>query len=308
MDSINTRMTAGFTPGIKGNVRTPEKTETQAAPGDSFIQSSKMDVISKPVIKESTGQKEMFGLMGALDPALAGAVSAGAEGSPVFKSLAGSLAKYLISTEDEIKLGQMMTKQVESEMSVSHDPALNARVQNLGAKIAANASRQDVPFTFKVIDDETINAFACPGGAIYVHKGLLERFPDDKHLAFIIGHEVGHVEHRDSIDALGVNFVLQIIQTALGKIPGKLDDLLAGAAGKIYSSQLSQKAEFKADQRGADHMSKLGINPKFGAEALRGLESGNNGAKPSVLDKLIASHPPTEERARRIDEYAAGWR
>lgn len=309
MDSINSNMRIGNTSAVQASYKAPAKVakaEVSLVSADNFTSGISSDIPTKPVITD----KPVFttadlGILGTYSPAVQAGLSAMGEGSPIFKGLAGTIAKWLITTQEEVKLGQMIKGQVEGEMSISKDPQLNARVKNLGEKLAANSSRKDISYEFKVIDDDTINAFACPGGFIYVHKGLLERFPDDKHLAFIIGHEVGHVEHRDSIDKLGTNFVLQIIQTAMGKIPGKLDDMLAGAAGMLYDSTLSQKAEYAADLTGAQHMEKLGIDPKYGAEALRGLESAGQ-KEPGLLERLFSTHPPTEKRAQKLDKYSAG--
>ena len=304
MDAINNNMRIGNLPPIKSGYKAPAKAQASNVPTESFTSGVKSALPTKPVITDKpTITTEDLGMLGKWNPTVqAGLIGAG-EGSPIFKGIAGSIAKWLISTKEEIKLGRMISGQVESTMPISNDPKLNARVKTLGNKIAANSSRKDINYEFKVIDDDTINAFACPGGFIYVHKGLLERFPDDDHLGFIIGHEVGHVEHRDSIDKLGTNFVLQIIQTALGKVPGKLDDMLGAAAGMLYDNQLSQRAEYKADQAGAQHMEKLGMNPKKGAEALRGLESAGR-KEPGLLERLLSTHPPTEKRAQKVEKYA----
>jgi len=301
MDAIN-NIGTGAIPRKERTFKTTKKSTVSDTPPDNFSKSVSTDIPTKPTFKPPA-TKEEIGLMGSMNPALQAGVASGAQGSPIFKSLAGSLAKLLISTKQEIKLGQMLVEQVESSMPISKDPASNARVNNIGKKIAANSSRKDIPYTFKVIDDDTVNAFACPGGPIYVHKGLLDRFPDDNHLAFILGHEVGHIEHRDSIDKLGTNFVLQIIQMALGRTPGKLDDKLGAAIGLLYDNKLSRGAEYKADLAGAKHMEKLGINPRKGAEALRGLESAGQ-REPNVLEKILSTHPPTEKRAKKLEKYA----
>jgi Zn-dependent protease with chaperone function len=119
-----------------------------------------------------------------------------------------------------------------------------------------------------------------------------------------MGHEMGHVENRDAIDKLGVMFVLNIMQVVLKETPGKVDDVLGGAVAMLYDSRLSQKAEYAADRRGVDHMKALGHDPRKGAEALRKLESAGK-ENPSLLERLFSSHPPTESRAKRIEQYAA---
>lgn len=219
-------------------------------------------------------------------------------------SIPGAIAKWLINDEQEMQLGEAIARQVESDFPISHDPALIARVENLGRRIAANSKRPNLRYSFKVIDDNTVNAFACPGGKIYVHRGLLERFPKDSHLTFIVGHEMGHVENRDSIDRLGIQLVLGIIQVILNQTTGNLDDLVALAAGKLYDSQISQKTEYAADRRGIEHLKMLGHDPREGAAALRGLEVASR-KDPNLLERLFSTHPPTKDRIKKAEEYAA---
>lgn len=273
--------------------------------GERFTPSEKAELPKKIDLKLAAksrkASREDFGIADAAAPAAQSAISS--PGGPLFKSIAGSIAKWLISDKQEIKLGEMLAQQVESRYPISRDPALNARVNRIGKQIAANSKRPNLPWTFKVIDDDTINAFAGPGGKVYVHRGLLEKFPKDSHLAFILGHEAGHVENRDAIDRLGLQFVLGIMQVILGRTQGKLDDLLGLAAGKLYDSQVSQKAEYAADRRGVDHMYKLGYNPAESADALRRLQTEGR-RRPGLLEKLFSTHPPTQERAERAEEYA----
>jgi len=87
-------------------------------------------------------------------------------------------------------------------------------------------------------------------------------------------------------------------------MPWKLDDLLGAAVGKLYDSALSRKAEYAADARGAEHLVKLGISPKEGAEALRRLKAEGEQA-PNLLEKLTSTHPPPEERAQKQEKLAA---
>jgi beta-barrel assembly-enhancing protease len=123
--------------------------------------------------------------------------------NPVIRTLPGSIAKKFISDDVEKALGDVLAEQIEKEFTISQDPELNKRLQDIGEKMAENSKRPGLDYTFKVIDDDTINAFAGPGGKIYVHKGLMDEFSDDAHLAFIVGHEMGHVENRDPIEKLG---------------------------------------------------------------------------------------------------------
>lgn len=274
-----------------------------ATPVEKFVPSPKIEKIAKPTISNKPHIPTDVALQtaGKISPATSSAISSA--GGPLFKSIVGSIAKWLISDKEEIAIGEAMAKQIESKMPISSDPVLNERVNRIGKAIAKHSSRPNLPYTFKVIDDDTVNAFAGPGGKIYVHRGLLERFPKDSHLAFVLGHEMGHVEHRDSIDRIGIQFAMAIAMAVLGKTQGKLDDILGLVIGKLYDSQISQRAEYAADRRGVEHMAMLGYDPKEAAEALNKLAELEK-REPTLVERLFASHPPTKERAKRALEYA----
>ncbi len=300
MDALQRTGTAGnlYSSSPASSYKAPAQ---EAAPGDLFAPSVSTSIPTRPAFSTDTRSVGAGELSAMSWPSIEATTAAATPGVQMFGSISGAIAQLLISTEQEIELGKMMTEQVESTMKLSSDPELQARVENIGTQLAAQSSREGIPYTFKVVEDDTINAFACPGGSIYVHSGLLKSMPDDKELTFVLAHEVAHVEHRDSIDKLGLTLLQNILQTALGTTPWKLDDLLGAAIGNLYDSALSRKAEYAADARGAEHLTKLGISPKEGAEALRRLKAEGEGA-PNLLEKLIATHPPLEERALKLEK------
>lgn len=303
MDSITTGVTVKPVNLQKTGATTTRESVPAAVAGDGFSPSVSTEIQGRPVFEAGATMPKRTGasLMGKSSPLTGAALTM--MNSPVLMSIPGTIAKWLISDEEEMKLGEMLSSQIEAQMPMSDDPALNERVQRIGKGIASHSKRPNLDYSFKVVEDDTINAFAGPGGKVYVHKGLLEKFPSDAHLAFIMGHEMGHVENRDAIDRLGVMFVLNIMQIVLKETPGKIDDALGGAVGMLYDSRLSQKAEYAADRRGVDHMKALGFDGKQGAEALRGLDSAGK-EEPTLLERLFSSHPPTEKRAQRAQEYA----
>ncbi|MFP4499029.1 MAG: M48 family metalloprotease [Vulcanimicrobiota bacterium] len=304
MDSIRTNLNINSVNSTSG-AKTPLKNQktTSTLPKDGFVSGEKIDLIKKPEIKTDIpmNSNKALEVMARLDPATQASIASA--GGPIFKSIPGALAKWLITDEQESQIGEMMAKQIEKQFTVSQDPEMNARLQKIGQGIAKNSKRPGLNYSFKVIEEESVNAFAGPGGKIYVHSGLMKKFPSDAHLAFVVGHEMGHVEHRDSIDRLGVQFVLGIAQAVLGKTPGKLDDMLAGVTGMLYDCKVSQKAEFIADRRGIDHMKELGYDPKDAAGALLGLKYEGY-KEPGLLEKMFASHPPIDERAENANKYA----
>lgn len=304
MDSIGRITSTGsIQPLNTGSIKSKEGQNADLSLKDSFTHSVEPALPKKPVFEEKASASSIKSL-GDFSPAVQSGIASAAPGSPIFKSIAGSISKMLVSTEQEVELGKMVAEEVESTMPISKDPELNKRVTTLGEKIAANSSRDDVEYSFKVIEDDTINAFAAPGGFIYVHKGLLDHFPEDSHLTFILGHEVAHVEHRDSIERLGTEFVFSMIQSLFDKTRNNIDNKVAAAVGMLYNNRVSQRAEYKADLAAAKHMEKLGLNPREGAAALRKLDE-EGGERYSILEKILSTHPPTESRAQRVEKYAS---
>jgi len=104
-----------------------------------------------------------------------------------------------ISTQQEINMGRSAAREIEKQYGLVQDQALQERVARIGNRIAAISDRKDLPYAFKVLDVKEINAFALPGGFIYVCKGLIDYMPSDDELAGVIGHEVGHVVKRHTV-------------------------------------------------------------------------------------------------------------
>jgi len=105
----------------------------------------------------------------------------------------------LVSEQQEIQMGQEGAQQVAQEIGLINDQALQQYVQGIGAAIAAKSERPNLPWTFRVVDDPSPNAFALPGGFIFVTRGLLGLMNNEAELASVVGHEIGHVTARHSV-------------------------------------------------------------------------------------------------------------
>lgn len=219
----------------------------------------------------------------------------------------GRLQAFLISEDEEIALGQEVDAEVREQMSLYDDPEVVALVQAVGKKIAGSSERPELPWTFAVIDDPAVNAFALPGGHIYVTRGLLAHLRTTDELAAVLGHEVGHVTARHSVVQLRKTNtarrtvgVFRIIDPNLQHIGG----IAAGTAG-LALLKYSRDDEFQADDLGLRYVERTGYDPKAIPAVFSVLSSitGTEGRVPTWL----STHPEPEVRhARMVERVGAG--
>ncbi len=211
----------------------------------------------------------------------------------------------LISTQEEIEIGRRIAADVESKATLYDDPATVAYVQEIGARIARVSDRQSVIYHYKVVDDhDTVNAFALPGGYIYVYTGLLRLAANEAELASVLAHETGHVAARHSAEhlsaAIGTELLLALV---LGQSPGLAASLGSEVLKGAGFSQMSQRDEHEADALGIAFMSRAGYDPGAMAAFLRKLDEQRE-RRPSSLSRLFATHPLTEDRIARAAALA----
>lgn len=163
----------------------------------------------------------------------------------------------LISTKQEIAIGESVAKQIEEKYPLVDDPELQARVDRIGKSIVAVCDRPDLPYTFKVLDVNEVNAMAAPGGFVYVFKGLIDLMPTDDELAGILGHEIGHVVKRHSMGQLEKNLGMTIL---FGSVFGDSGVLLQTVALNAISAGYSRGDERQADLLGYQQSVKAGYN------------------------------------------------
>ena len=211
------------------------------------------------------------------------------------------LGHALISDQTEIELGTKLAAQIEAEEHVHPDSRLQAYIQRVTRPLIAEAQpdRPGIRYQIKVIDDPAqINAFAVPGGFLYVYSGLLLVASDEAEVAGVLGHEIGHIVGRHSANQLAAQFGFELLAgLALGEDPYKLGQI----ASQLSRARFSRHDEREADVFGVKYTVVAGYDP-------RGLMDFFNKFKelearrPSDLEKLFSSHPPTGERIRRIEQ------
>ena len=208
----------------------------------------------------------------------------------------------ILSTPQEIQLGEQIAEQVEQKENVSTDAELQAYVTAIGERLALVATRQDVPYRFTVIDNpDTVNAFALPGGHIYLYTGLMKLCENEAELAAVMAHEIGHVAARHHGEAMtrqvGYNFLMQAV---FGEDPGTLITLTSNFLGTGFMSYYSRENEREADALGMEFLFRAGYNPNAMLSFMHKLreEERRVGARPLPI---FASHPPTQERLERLE-------
>ena len=207
----------------------------------------------------------------------------------------------LISKSQEISMGKDVAAQLEAKYGVVQDDDLQARVDNIGQRLVAVCDRQDLTYSFKVLNSDEVNAMAVPGGFIYVFKGLLDYMPSDDELAGVLGHEVGHIVKRHSVKQVEKQMALTLLTIILTKGQGFI---LADATMQALMAGYSRSDEREADEQGFNLTNKAGFNPYSMLITVSKLQDLAD-AKGNPGFGLFSTHPEPEVRIERVNKALA---
>lgn len=221
----------------------------------------------------------------------------------------------LVSKQAERGLGEEAAKEVEATIGLVRDEALQAYIQQIGTRLAAESPRQDVEYRIAVVDMAEPNAFALPGGFVYVSRGLLAAAIREDELAAVIGHEIGHVAGRHTVQrvttATPFAIVLGLPAAIVGTVSKSLGTILAfpgKVTGGLVLARRGRSQEREADRTGMQLAAAAGWDPSALADILERMErlgqlaSDGESPKTSYFD----SHPTTAERVGNVEEFASG--
>ncbi len=223
--------------------------------------------------------------------------------------LAGGLAvaaqARIIGRSSEISIGREVASQVEREYVVDRDAVSVSRVRQIGRRLAAVVPGQDFPFEFHVVENGEVNAFALPGGYIYVHRGLLQLIPNDDALAFVLAHEISHVTRRHGIRQLEKNVVIAAALQGVLAGTGVGGGAAAGASllHTIVGLSFTRSDETEADQIGIELLARAGYDPAAAPQAMA-LVKRAIGSEGKDIPRLLRSHPAPETRIRKLNALA----
>jgi len=222
------------------------------------------------------------------------------------QSLGRTAANLVLPPSQEEQLGDQLAAQIEREMTVLRGGDVPRYVSQLGNKVvrAADDRHPEITFNFHVIrDDETINAFAIPGGEIYVTTGLLKEAANEAELSAVLAHEVAHVTQRHIAERLAVQYGISLLAgIALGQNPSQLQQIVASLVADGYLLKYSRDDEREADRIGMQYLVEAGYSP-YGYVTF--FERMTDQARPPLI---LSSHPHPEERVVNARTVIARYR
>ncbi len=215
----------------------------------------------------------------------------------------GERSFNLISSAEESEIGAKVAKEVEQKEKIRNDPAMQAYIQSIGQRVSAVAERKDVTYQFKVIDaPDTVNAFALPGGYMYVYTGLMKICDNEAELAGVMAHEIAHVSSYHHGEALTRAYGIQLVSSLLlGQNSGQLAQIAGDFISQSGMSYFSRQNEYEADAKGMDYLFRAGYQPEAMSAFMEKLGRQEQKAGGGPMIKLFASHPPTAERVAHLN-------
>lgn len=207
----------------------------------------------------------------------------------------------LVSESQEIAMGQQYDSQVVATIGLYPDPALQSYIQTLGKRLAATSERPNLPWTFRVVDDPAVNAFAVPGGFVYVTRGILAHMNNEAQLATVVGHEIGHVTARHTAAEMSKEQVATL-GLVVGSIANKQVAQYAGVAQQALSVlflKFSRDNENQADELGVRYSSRANFDSREMVNVMKVLDrlSATEGGR---LPEWLSTHPNPGNRVEHI--------
>lgn len=212
-----------------------------------------------------------------------------------------------IDSAQEVQIGRSMSELlIKKEYRPLNDPAKQLFVNKVANKIVAACDRKDIMYHFMVLDSPDLNAFALPGGYVYIFSGLFNKL-DEPELAAILAHEVGHVAAKHSVKkmqtALGYDLLIGLVLLGLGNKDPVLDQDIAAVSNTVFdllSRGYGREDELMADKLSVRYLRRCGYNPKAMVEVLELLDK-EKGPSGRVFE-ILSTHPRMEERIKKVKE------
>ncbi len=217
-----------------------------------------------------------------------------------------ALGACSISQQQELEMGASYAQQINSQLPIVTDPEINRYVNVLGDSIARLADQRNLDWHFYVVDSKEVNAFAVPGGYIYVNRGLIERTNNMSQLAGVLGHEIGHVTERHSVDqmekAQGANIGVTLACVLTSVCNSQAAGAAINLAGGAVFARFSRQAEEEADEVAVRNVIRAGIHPE-GIPQMFEILLAERQRSPGGVESWFATHPLEENRiaATRAD-------
>ena len=218
-------------------------------------------------------------------------------------AITSSLVACGISQQQEVQMGQEYAQQINAQLPIIQDPELNRYINVLGDSMARLTSRRDLDWHFFIVDAQEVNAFAVPGGFVYVNRGLIERADQMDELAGVLGHEIGHVLRRHTIKQMekaqgaNVGVTLACILTSI------CNSQIAGAAiniaGGAVFARFSRQDEAEADAEGFNNVVRAGISPVGMVTMFQKLLAERR-SRPGAVEGWFLTHPLEEDRIQAV--------
>ena len=210
--------------------------------------------------------------------------------------------------EEERAMGQDIAATLLGASKIVADPAIEKYVNRVGLWVALQGSRPDLPWRFAVLDNPNVNAFATPGGYVFITRGLLERMTSEAELAGALGHEIAHVEKMHHLKAMKKDARLKLLGRGVGHVAKKNTDAeemerlskVGTVAKGLYARGLDKADEFEADRIGAVLAARAGYDPYGLAQVLQTLDAVTGDTTKFAL--LFKTHPKPADRLAQLDK------
>lgn len=227
---------------------------------------------------------------------------------PLATTLLLALSACAITQQQEVELGAETAAQVEAELPIVRDQAVSQYITTLGNQLAALVDSRGLTWHFAVVDSREVNAFALPGGWVYINRGLIERAEDLSQLAGVLGHEIAHVTLRHSVDqmqqAQGATAGVILACTLTGICESGAGQAAINVGGSALFAKFSREDEEEADREAVATVVKAGIHPRGIPAMFRILLSEREG-NPGALQGFFSTHPLAEDRIEETEAQIA---
>ena len=217
---------------------------------------------------------------------------------------AGLLAGCGVSQQQEVQIGQEQAQQVSQQLPMVQDAVIQNYVNQLGQRIASRTSRSDLNWQFQVVNSDVVNAFALPGGFIYINRGVLARADNMSEVAGVLGHEIEHVVRRHSVkqmeQAQGANVGVGVLCALTGVCQSGVAQAAINIGGTAVFAKFSRTDEVQADEGGFNNVIRAGINPRGMYTLFQKLLAEEQQSGNGNVAAWFSDHPGTTDRIADI--------